>query len=132
MGKKNPQLIKDIEDGNATLREAKDALVGAYEDLNEQEKQNFGAQVREQAIKRVIAEKQIIQDAKEKGMKKFLERDANKLNHLADWMKGRANDANSNGFEQRAKRLENMGDQLNHIANNMRGPQGPGPGSWED
>jgi len=116
MGTTNPQLVQRIVDGNATAEEVKQAVVTAFEDLNMNEKQLAGAKIKENAIKRMVAEKEMIQNARNKAMQKILERDQNKLNRMSEWLKNKANDLNANGFEDRAKRIENMNQQIENIA----------------
>lgn len=134
MGTTNPELIQKIIDGNATAEEVKQAVLTAFEDLNMSEKQLAAAKIKENAIKRMVAEKNMIQEARNKAMQKILERDQNRLNRMSDWLKNKANDLNANGFEDRAKRMENISQRMDNISQKIGEwqPRPRGPGGEEE
>jgi len=120
MGVSNPQLVQSITDGNATKEQVKEAVKGAFNDLNAEEKKIAGAKVKEQVTKRITAEKYAIQVARENGWKVVLEKEANKLQRLGDWMHNKGIDANANGYEQRAKRMEQISQKMNKFQEQIR------------
>jgi hypothetical protein len=112
LGVSDPELVQDIEDGNATKQEVKDALKGAFKDLNSEERKIAAAKIKEQLNKRIAAEKYAVNVAIENGWERVLEREKEKMERLSEWMHEKGIDANANGYEIRAKRMEQMSEKI--------------------
>ncbi|MFA6064835.1 MAG: hypothetical protein WC746_03255 [archaeon] len=129
MGVTNPELIQKIADGNASAGQVKQALMNAYRDLNGEQKQIAGAKIKEGAIKRMIAEKEIFLKANKNAMDQIIKRTQTQLQRASEWAKNSSKDANANGFEQRAKRLRELSNDLAHASQRINPhPQGNGTG----
>jgi hypothetical protein len=124
MGVSNPELIQSIIDGNATKQEVKEAIREAYKDLNKEQQKEIWSEIKEKTTKRIVAEKQLIQQAKKDGMKRFLEIEAQRIQRLSDWLEKRANDANEQGYEQRAERIQKWSDRVQEISNKIKDKNG--------
>lgn len=112
LGIENPELIQSIIDGNTTKQEVKDTIKEAFSDLNAQERIRVRAEIRETINKRIISEKSLIQQAKTKGLQRFLQIESQRMQRLSNWLENKANNLNENGFEKRAERLQGLSDRI--------------------
>ena len=119
LGISNPELIQKILDKNASLGEVKKELNGMYGKMNSEERKLAGAKLREHATKRIIAEKELIKEAREHGPKRLLEIRSKETQRLSNWLEKRAQDLNDNGFDMREKRLQKASDQMQKISDKL-------------
>lgn len=124
VGLNNPELLQRINDGNATKLEVKEMVRTAYHDLNSEERIQAWNNIKEKTTKRIVAEKSLIQKAKNLGKERFMQMDANRMQRLNEWMQNRAQNFDSNGFEGIAERIQKRAEDLNNLINNPNGKRG--------
>jgi hypothetical protein len=126
MGVNNPELIQKIIDGNTIAAEVKQGVMNAFNALSTEQKQMIETKIKEGSIKRKISEREFVAKAKENGLQKMLQRDQNKFQRMNEWTKSNCLDINSNGFEERANRLKNLGEtnQISEKIGNWKSNKG--------
>lgn len=120
MGLENQNLIQAILDGNITREEVKLQIRQNFQDLNTQEKIQTNAKIKETINKRIISEKEIIGQAKNKGVQKFLEMNAQRNQRLNNWLKNKTSDLNNFDYNQLINRLENISNRVEQNINNKQ------------
>ncbi len=117
MGVENQNLIQAIFDGNITREEVKLEIRQNFQDLNAQEKIQTNAKIKETINKRIISEKEIVGQAKNKGVQKFLEMTTQRNQRLNNWLKNKTNDLNNFNYNQLINRLENISNRVEQNIN---------------
>jgi hypothetical protein len=119
LGVNNPELIQKIRDGNITKQEVEDAVTAAYNELSQGQQAAVDSLLKENAIKKIVAEKEIVKKSEEKLMERLLEREKERLEKLGEWYKKRAEDANESGHKEREQRMENLSEKIDEISHNL-------------
>ncbi len=119
LGANNTQLMQKIRDGNATKQEVGDAVTAAHNALSPQQQAAVDSLLKENAIKRIIGEKEIIKKGKEKLAERVLERKQNRMEKLSKWYQKRAENANKNGFEKRGERMEKLSEKIKELSDKL-------------
>ena len=124
----NPDLIASISAGTATQAQINTALKDAYNNLSAGQKAAVNALLKENIIKRVVAEKAITTNVKENLANKLRQRFDNRVQNLKNWVQQHIDQ--NNGFSARAKRivetdLNQLRSRVNQTLNrNWRGGMG--------
>ncbi len=88
MNKNNNELAQQIRDGNITKTQIKAQVGKIYNQLNQQEKINAWTMVKEQANKRIISEKALIEQAKNNGLEQYQELEIQRAERMQKGMNG--------------------------------------------
>ena len=118
-GMSNPELVNKIKNGEATQAQIKEAVMEAYGDLNAEQKKNAAAKIKERTIKRTVEEKELAKQARETGLQRALQNQANRLERVSEWMEQKGIDANANGYDARARRLVRASEQLQNMSDRI-------------
>lgn len=121
LGINDEEFIQGIIDGNITKQQVRDRIHEEFMNMNLQERKRVNAEIKEKTNKRVISEKALIEQAKNKGVEKFLQIESQRMQRLSNWLENRANDLNSNGYQQRAERIQGLSDKLAQNSERIQG-----------
>jgi hypothetical protein len=121
LGINDEDFIQGIMDGNITKLQVRDRMHQEFNDRNIQERKRINAEIKEQTNKRIISEKALIQQAKNRGIEKFLQIESQRMQRLSNWLETRASDLNASGYQQRAERIQGLSDKLAQNSEKVQG-----------
>lgn len=121
LGINDEDFIQEIMDGNITKLQVRDRMHQEFNDRNIQERKRINAEIKEQTNKRIISEKALIQQAKNRGIEKFLQIESQRMQRLSNWLENRASDLNASGYQQRAERIQGLSDKLAQNSEKVQG-----------
>ena len=103
-------LIKQIRNGEMTKAQVMTSLKEAFNGVKEDQKQLVGAKIREQTVKRIVAQNALIQKAITKAQNKYMQR-LNQLNEKRiAWEQKFGEDMNKFSYENRIQRMIQIAD----------------------
>ncbi|MDD3083539.1 MAG: hypothetical protein PHP82_00790 [Candidatus ainarchaeum sp.] len=115
MGIENSELIQRVNDGNAQKQEIKEEVKTKYQTFGNEKKAEVFAQIRERAIKRIVAEKDLTETTKNKGNEKFLQIQSERAQRLNNWVENNTN--TNNEYTDRIQRIQKSSNQKGNGGN---------------
>ncbi len=124
MGIKNEDMIGRIRNGDMNFKEIRDYALNQFRDLNETEKKQIAATMRNNTIKNMVQQREMTQKIIKDLRQNMLDKMQNRAENLSNWMERKALDANARGDFNITQRLENQNERLNQMIQRMEDRNG--------
>ncbi len=124
MGFNDNNLIGRIQNGDLNLGEARKEILNEFKDLNSMEKKRIASKMKNDSIKKIIENKQMIQKARETLKDKLMNNIQKRFENLNQWIEKKALDANTNGRYNRAERLTDQSQRIQGLIDKINDRNG--------